>query len=415
MTLTAGPQVAAPPRRPGKLRVATALGPAFVAAIAYVDPGNFATNFAGGASIGYGLLWVVLLANLVAMPIQFLAAKLGAVTGRSLPRLCRDKLPRPAAWFMWGQAEIVAMATDLAEFVGAAIGLNLLFRMPLPLAAAFTAVLAFAILALQRRGHRPFELAIGALLALICGGFLYLVVMAPPSASESLGGLVPGFGGPDTLLLAVGIIGATVMPHAIYLHSGLMSDRAAGMDRPERLRLLRFERLDIGIAMTLAGLVNLSMLAVAAKLFHGRHDGEITLEAVHTGLGQMVGGVAALAFAAALLASGISSSSVGTAAGQVVMEGFLGRQIPLWMRRLITMTPALVLLASGVDPTQALVLSQVVLSFGIPFALVALLLLTSRRDLMGDQVNGRLTIGAMGVVVVVISSLNVLLLGQQII
>jgi manganese transport protein len=410
----AAPEVATAPRRPGKVRVATALGPAFVAAIAYVDPGNFATNFAGGASVGYGLLWVVLLANLVAMPIQFLAAKLGAVTGQSLPRLCRDKMRKPAAWFMWGQAEVVAMATDLAEFVGAAIGLNLLFRVPLPIAALFTAVLSFVILSLQRRGHRPFELAIGSLLALICGGFFYLVVMAPPSASASLGGLVPNFSGSDTLLLAVGIIGATVMPHAIYLHSGLMSDRATGMTFPERLRLLRFERLDIGIAMTLAGLVNLSMLAVAAKLFHGNHTGEMTLEAAHTGLGQMVGGAAALAFAAALLASGISSSSVGTAAGQIVMEGFLGRQIPLWLRRLITMSPALVLLCSGVDPTQALVLSQVVLSFGIPFALVALLVLTSRRDLMGDQVNTRTTIVSMTAIVVVISSLNILLLAQQI-
>jgi manganese transport protein len=400
--------------RPARLRAATALGPAFVAAIAYVDPGNFATNFAGGASTGYRLMWVVLLANLVAMPIQYLAAKLGVVTGRSLPRLCRDTFPRSVSWVMWAQAEIVAMATDLAEFVGAAIGLNLLFGVPLPVAAGITAVLAFGVLALQRRGHRPFELAIGSLLALICLGFLYMTLRIPPSASGSLAGLVPHLGGSDTLLLAVGIIGATVMPHAIYLHSGLMSDRAADLGPGERHRLLRFERADIAMAMTLAGLVNLSMLAVAAKLFHhGPGTASIGLTDVHSGLGHLVGGGAALAFAAALLASGISSSSVGTAAGQIVMDGFLGTRMPLWLRRLITMAPAVALLCTGVDPTRALVLSQVVLSFGIPFALVALLVLTSRRSLMGAAVNGRLTIAGMTAVAVVLIGLNVLLLGQQ--
>jgi manganese transport protein len=398
----------------GRSGVTAALGPAFVAAIAYVDPGNFATNFAAGANTGYRLLWVVLLANLVAMPIQFLAAKLGLITGRSLPRLCRDALPRPVAWLMWLQAEIVAMATDLAEFVGAAIGLNLLFGVPLPVAAGITAALAFVILALQRRGYRPFEVAIGSLLVLISAGLFYLALRIPPSASGSLAGLVPRFGGSGGLLLAVGIIGATVMPHAIYLHSGLMSSRAEGLSRAERLRLLRFGRVDIGIAMTLAGLVNLTMLAVAARLFHhaGR-TGPATLETVHGDLGRMVGGAAALAFAVALLASGISSSSVGTAAGQIVMEGFIGARVPLWLRRLVTMTPALILLCSGVDPTRALVLSQVVLSFGIPFALVALLTLTSRRSLMHEHVNNRLTVACMTGVVVVISALNVLLLGQQ--
>ncbi len=397
-----------------RLRAATTLGPAFVAAIAYVDPGNFATNFAGGASFGYKLVWVVVLANLVAMPIQFMSAKLGVATGRSLPQVFRDTFPGTRSWVMWGQAEIVAMATDLAEFVGAAIGLNLLFGMPMPLSAAVTAVLAFALLSLQRRGYRPFELAIGGLLALICAGFFYLALRVPPSASGSLNGLLPSINGDDMLLLAVGIIGATVMPHAIYLHSGLMCGRAIGRSAGEKRQLLKFERADIAIAMTLAGLVNLSMLAIAAKLFHDGGSGPaITLDGVHSGLGNLVGGGAALAFAAALLASGIASSSVGTAAGQMVMDGFIRRRIPLTLRRLVTMAPALALLCSGVDPTQALVMSQVVLSFGIPFALVALLVLTSRRSLMGEHVNGRLTIAFMSVVVVVLSGLNLLLLGQQ--
>ena len=408
------PPVLSPVARPARLRMVTALGPAFVAAIAYVDPGNFATNFAGGASTGYRLIWVVLLANLIAMPIQYLSAKLGVATGRSLPQVFRDTFPGPASWVMWGQAEIVAMATDLAEFVGAAIGLNLLFDIPMPVAAGITAALAFAVLALQRRGHRPFELAIGSLLALICAGFLYLTLRIPPSVPGTLAGLVPSFGGQDTLLLAVAIIGATVMPHAIYLHSGLMSSRTAGLPAGERRRLLRLERADIAIAMTLAGLVNLSMLAIAAKLFHHAGDGPtVTLGAVHTGLGHLVGGGAALTFAAALLASGISSSSVGTAAGQMVMDGFLRTRMPLTLRRLITMAPAVVLLCSGIDPTRALVLSQVVLSFGIPFALIALLVLTSRRSLMGDHVNNRLTMVGMTAVVAVLSGLNLLLLGQQ--
>ncbi|GAB2603027.1 divalent metal cation transporter MntH [Paractinoplanes abujensis] len=408
------PSLGRPGARPVRLRAATTLGPAFVAAIAYVDPGNFATNFAGGASTGYQLVWVVVLANLVAMPIQFMSAKLGVATGRSLPHVFRDTFPGPRSWVMWGQAEIVAMATDLAEFVGAAIGLYLLFGIPMPLAAGITAVISFAVLSLQHRGYRPFELAIGAMLAMICAGFLYLAVRVPPSASESLTGLLPSIGGDNILLLAVGIIGATVMPHAIYLHSGLMCGRAAGRTTGEKRRLLRLERVDIAIAMSLAGLVNLSMLAIAAKLFHrGADTPAITLDAVHIGLDRLVGGGAALAFAAALLASGIASSSVGTAAGQMVMDGFLRARIPLTARRLVTMTPAVALLCSGVDPTQALVLSQVVLSFGIPFALVGLLVLTSRKSLMGEHVNSRLTIAGMTVVVAVLSGLNVLLLGQQ--
>jgi manganese transport protein len=425
-------------RRTPRLRFWAALGPAFVAAIAYVDPGNFATNFSGGASTGYQLIWVVLLANLVAVPIQYLSAKLGIVTGRNLPQLCRELLPRKLSWLMWGQAEIVAMATDLAEFVGAAIGLHLLFDLPLPLAGLTTAVLALLVLQLQGRGYRRFELAIGALLLFIVAGFGYLLLRVPPSPSGSVAGLVPDLHGPDTLLLAVGIVGATVMPHAIYLHSDLTSRRlnqpastgttnsrttngtsssettsGEATSSAHKRQLLRFERFDIAIAMGLAGAVNLSMLMVAARLFHGSSTSSITLEGVHEGLGRMVGGGAALAFAAALLASGISSSSVGTAAGQVVMDGFLGASIPLWLRRVITMTPAVLLLCSGVDPTRALLLSQVVLSFGIPFALLALVILTSRKALMGAQVNARGTVVALGIVVVLLSSMNVLLLIQQ--
>ncbi|MET0426785.1 MAG: Nramp family divalent metal transporter [Actinoplanes sp.] len=404
-----------PPAPARRLRTMTALGPAFVAAIAYLDPGNFATNFTAGASTGYQLVWVILLANLTAMPVQYLAAKLGIVTGRSLPQHCRDRMPRPGAWLMWGQAELVAMATDLAEFVGAAIGLHLLFGMSLPVAALVTAVVAYGVLAFQRRGHRPFELAIGAMLAFICIGFGYLVMRIPPSPGNALAGLTPDLSGPETILLATGLIGATIMPHAVYLHSGLTSQRGARPAPTQIRQLLRFTRIDIGIAMGIAGLVNLSMLGIAAELFapHGS-TGSLDLGMVHGRLAEAIGGGAALAFAAALLASGISSSSVGTAAGQIIMDGLLGRRIPIWLRRTITMAPAVILLTSGVDPTRALLLSQVVLSFGIPFALGALLWLTSRRGVLGDHVNGRAMTYGMALVAAVIVSLNLLLLVQQV-
>jgi manganese transport protein len=401
--------------RVSPVRIATVLGPAFVAAIAYLDPGNFATNFQGGASFGYRLMWVVLAANLVAMPIQYLAAKLGIVTGRSLPEACRASLPTAASVGLWLQAEVVAMATDLAEFVGAAIGLNLLFHMPLPAAGLVTAVISFGVLAFQRRGHRAFEVAIGALMALVCAGFLYETLRIGPSASGALGGLRPTLAGKDSVLLAVGIIGATVMPHAVYLHSALTSRRITVFDRFELRRLLHLQRVDVVIALGVAGLVNMSMLAVAAKLFHGHGvPVALSLQAVHAGLGQTVGGGAALTFAVALLASGISSSTVGTCAGQVIMDGFIRRHVSVSLRRLTTMAPALVLLCTSFDPTRALVLSQVVLSFGIPFALVPLLMLTSNRRIMGDHVNSRLTTAVMGFVIAIISGLNVFLLCQQV-
>jgi manganese transport protein len=399
----------------GRARATLAmLGPAFVAAVAYVDPGNFATNVQGGSRFGYGLLWVVLAANLMAMLIQYLSAKLGVVTDHSLPELFRLRYSRPLAWAMWVQAEIMAMATDVAEFVGAALGLNLLFGVPLLTAGLMTGAIAFAILHLQRRGHRGFELAISALLGVILLGFLYEALRIGPSARESLAGLVPHLASGGALYLAVGIIGATVMPHVIYLHSALTNGRTPIHHAHERARVLRFERLDVIVALGVAGIVNMAMLAVAAKLFHGgAHAPVNTISQAHDSLQQMVGGGAALAFSFALLASGVSSSSVGTFAGQIVMRGFVGLNIPLFLRRLITMVPAIVVLALGLGPTQVLVFSQVVLSFGIPLALIPLVLLTSRRDVMGVHVNRRLTTVAAVAVATLIVALNVILIGQQ--
>jgi manganese transport protein len=400
----------------GRVRATlTMLGPAFVAAIAYVDPGNFATNIAGGSRFGYLLLWVVLLANLMAMLIQYLSAKLGVVTDHSLPELFRARYPRRALrWGMWVQAEVMAMATDVAEFVGAALGLNLLFGVPLLPAGIMTGFIAFAILGLQARGHRRFELAITALLGVIFLGFLYEALRIGPSARESLGGLVPHLAGGDSLYLAVGIIGATVMPHVIYLHSALTNGRTPVRDDRERAKVLRFERLDVIVALGVAGVVNMAMLAVAAKLLHGTgHIDVSTITQAHGEFAQLAGGGAALAFSVALLASGASSSSVGTYAGQVVMRGFVGLNVPLVLRRLLTMLPALAVLAIGLSPTSVLVLSQVVLSFGIPFALIPLVLLTSRRDVMGVHVNRALTTALAVAVAGVIVALNVFLIGQQ--
>jgi manganese transport protein len=400
----------------GRLRATLAmLGPAFVAAVAYVDPGNFATNIQGGARFGYLLLWVVLVANLMAMLVQYLSAKLGVVTDQTLPELFRTHYPRAATWMMWVQAEVMAMSTDVAEFVGAALGLNLLFGVPLLWAGVITGLIALVILELQSRGVRRFELAITALLGIIFLGFLYETLRIGPSVHGSLSGLVPHLGGSESLYVAVGIIGATVMPHAIYLHSALTKNRMPVRDDRERGRVLRFERLDIVIALTCAGLVNMAMLAVAAKLFHATgHTGVDTIQQAYHGFGNQVGGVAALAFAVALLASGASSSSVGTYAGQVVMSGFVNVNFSLLARRAVTMVPALVVLAIGVNPTDALVLSQVVLSFGIPFALIPLVMLTMRRDVMGVHVNRRLTTVAGGSLAALITALNVFLICTQV-
>jgi manganese transport protein len=399
----------------GRVRATlTMLGPAFVASIAYVDPGNFATNVQGGAQFGYLLLWVVLAANLMAMLIQYLSAKLGIVTDHDLPEVVRARFPRTVTWGMWIQAELMAMSTDIAEFLGAAIGLNLLFGVPLLSAGLMTGVIAFAILELQTRGFRRFELAISALLGIIFAGFLYETLRIGPSVHGSMRGLLPDLHGSGSLYLAVGIIGATVMPHVIYLHSALTKGRMPCRDDRERSRVLRFERLDVIIALGLAGLVNMSMLAVAAKLFHTPAlSGLSTIQDAHAQFGHLVGGTAALAFAVALLASGASSSSVGTYAGQVVMAGFINIRIPLLLRRAITMIPAIAILAVGMNPTNVLVLSQVVLSFGIPLALVPLVMLTSRRDIMGIHVNHRATTIIAWTLVIIISALNAFLLYQQ--
>jgi manganese transport protein len=403
-------------RSRGRLRGALAvLGPAFVACIAYVDPGNFATNIAGGAQFGYLLLWVLLAANLMAMLIQNLSAKIGIATGKNLPELCREHFPRPVTWGLWVQAEIIAMATDLAEFVGAAIALNLLFGVPMFHAGLITAVIAFGILGLQGRGYRKFEIVIIGFLGVIILGFLYDTLRIGFDSGEAARGFIPGFAGTESVLLATGILGATVMPHVIYLHSALTQHRFNPRDDEEKRSLLRFQRIDVSIAMGLAGLVNMSMLVIAASLFHAGGLTDLdSIEEAHSQFGNLVGGGAALAFALALLASGLASSSVGTFAGQVVMQGFIARTIPILVRRLVTMAPALIVLAVGVNPSRALVISQVVLSFGIPFALVPLVLLTRRRDVMGTLVNRRLTTALAAFVAAMIIALNLFLIYETV-
>jgi len=397
-------------RARGRARgVVALLGPAFVAAVAYVDPGNFGTNFAAGARFGYALAWAVVTANLMAMLVQYLSAKTGVATGRDLPQLCREHLGAHVSLGLWVQAELIAMATDLAEFVGAALGLNLLFHVPLLAAGLLTAVVAFGILALEQRGYRRFELAIAGLLGIVFLGFACDLVGVGGSAGDIAAGLVPRLGS-DRLLLVSGIIGATVMPHVIYLHSALTKSRVSCGDDAERRELLRFQRLDVIVALGAVGLINLAMLFVAASVFHTGGPGVDSLEAAHAGLARLVGGGAALAFAVALLASGLSSSSVGTYAGQVVMQGFIRRRIPLWVRRGLTMLPALIVLGLGLPATDSLVISQVILSFGIPFALVPLVLLTRRADIMGPLVNRPLTTAAAGGIASLIIALNVYLL-----
>jgi manganese transport protein len=382
------PQPAASRRRPAL----TLIGPAFVAAVAYIDPGNFATNITAGAQFGYTLVWVIVVANAMAMLVQYLSAKLGVATGRDLPELCREYLPRRVAAGLWVQAELVAMATDLAEFVGAAIGLNLLFGVPLPIAGLITAVVSFGILALEQRGLRRFELAIAALFAVVFLGFAYDLVWVGADAGGIAEGLVPTFAGSGSVLLAVGIIGATVMPHVIYLHSALTKVRSRSETDVSRRETLRAQRVDVIVALGVAGLINIAMLVLAAALPHRTGLGDADpIVLAHSELGRLVGGGAALAFAVALLASGLSSSSVGTYAGQVVMRGFIRRGLPLFVRRGLTMLPALVVLALGLPATDSLVISQVVLSFGIPFALVPLIMLTRRKDVMGHFVNRRVT------------------------
>ena len=390
------------------------LGPAFVAAVAYVDPGNFATNMAGGAQFGYLLLWVILTANLMGMVIQSMSAKLGIATGMNLPEVCRERFPHAAAVLLWIQAEIIAMATDIAEFIGAAIGLNILFGIPLFPSALITSAAAFGILALQARGFRRLEAVIAAFIGVIVVAFAAQVVLADPDPAQVARGFVPGFEGSESVLLAVGILGATVMPHVIYLHSALTQHRVVGATDEEKRRIFRFELVDVVIAMGIAGVVNMSMLVIAAAVFHenGMTDVGDDLVQVANGLGEQLGAGADTLFGIALLASGLSSSSVGTLAGQVVMQGFIRRRIPLFLRRAITMAPALLLIALGVDASRALVLSQVVLSFGIPFALIPLVWFCKDRSLMGALVNRRSTTVVAVVITTLIVGLNAFLLEQ---
>jgi manganese transport protein len=401
--------------RRGLSRLTPFLGPAFIAAVAYVDPGNFATNMASGAKFGYLLLWVVLTANLMAMLIQSMSAKLGIATGKNLPEVCRERFPRTVTFLLWVQAELIAMATDVAEFVGAAIGINLLTGLPLFPSAVLTGVAAFVILGLQSSGFRKLEAVIAAFVGVIVVAFGFEVFAAGPSWPDAAHGLfVPGFDGTESVLLAVGILGATCMPHVIYLHSALTQQRIVGATEDARRRIFHFELVDVVIAMTIAGLINMSMLVTAAAVFHtrGLEDVGDDLSAVYDGLDTYLGTGAAIMFGVALLASGLSSSSVGTMAGQVVMQGFINRKIHLGIRRAITMAPALVIIAVGVDPSRALVLSQVVLSFGIPFALIPLVLFCSNRSLMGTLVNRRVTTVLAVVVATVIIGLNAFLVEQ---
>src|SRR3954447_4917018 len=386
--------------RRGSFRILPFLGPAFIACVAYIDPGNFATNIAGGSKFGYPLVWVIVAANLMAMLIQTLSAKLGIATGRNLPEVAREQLGRRATILLWLQAEAIAMATDLAEFLGAAIGFHLLFVFGLFPAAILTGISAFAILSLQRFGFRPLEAVIAVLVGVIGACYLAELVFADPDLVQvGKHAVLPGFEGSEALLLAVGILGATVMPHVIYLHSALTQDRIVAESTENARTLLRYTRIDVLIAMTIAGLINMAMLVMAAATFFGTgHQDVDSLEGAHKTLEPVLGGGSSVLFALALLTSGLSSSAVGTLAGQVVMQGFIRRQIPVWIRRTVTMIPAFVVIALGLNPSRTLVISQVVLSFGIPFALVPLVWFTSRKDLMGPLVNRRITTGAACVV-----------------
>ncbi|MQY23067.1 Divalent metal cation transporter MntH [Nocardia sp. RB20] len=387
------------------------LGPAFVAAIAYVDPGNVAANVSAGAQYGYLLVWVVVLANVMAALVQYLSAKLGVVTGRSLPELVRATAGPRVRIGYWAQAELAAMATDLAEVVGGAIALQLLFGLPLLVGGLITGVVSMLLLTVQNRhGQQRFERLIIGLLAIISIGFVASLVISPPSAAQTAAGLLPRFHDTHSVLLAAAMIGATVMPHVIYLHSGMSRDRHGRTDPgPVRTRLLRANRWDVGIAMLIAGVVNLSMLLVAAHTFAG-HGEVSTIQDAYHAVHHALGPIAALLLAIGLLASGLASTSVGAYAGAMIMDGLLRRRVSLLLRRIVTLIPALVILAAGFDPTRALIVSQVVLSFGIPFALVPLVRFTANRTLMGVDVNHRVTTALAWLVAILITALNVFLI-----
>src|SRR5215218_10289151 len=390
------------------------LGPAFIACVAYVDPGNFATNIQGGAEFGYLLVWVIVASNLMAMLIQSLSAKLGIATGLNLAEVCREQFPPRIVWGMWILAEVVAMATDLAEFLGAALGFNLLFHMPLFPAAILTAITTFLILGLQRYGFRPLEATITALVGVIAVCYLIETILDKPDwGAIGKAAVTPRFSGTESVLLATGILGATVMPHVIYLHSALTQSRIVTRDPVQLRRLFRFEVIDVVLAMGVAGMVNVAMLVMAASTFYEQGLTDIaSIEDAHKTLEPLLGSAASVVFAISLLASGLSSSTVGTLAGQTIMQGFIRRSIPLWLRRGLTMLPALIVIAIGLDPTRTLVISQVVLSFGIPFALIPLVMFTRRRDLMGVLTNHRVTTAVASVVATLIVGLNLFLLYQ---
>jgi len=390
------------------------LGPAFIACVAYIDPGNFATNIQGGASFGYMLVWVIVASNLMAMLIQTLSAKLGIATGFNLAEMCRERFPQPVVWGMWVLAEVVAMATDLAEFLGAAIGFQLLFHIPLIWGGILTALVTFIILGLQRYGFRPMEAVITALVGVIAFCYVIETLLDRPAWGDiAYHAVVPQLAGTESILLASGILGATVMPHVIYLHSALTQGRIVTRSPQLLKKLLRFEMIDVIIAMGLAGLVNAAMLIMAASTFFRAGLSDVgTIEEAYKTLTPLLGQASSWVFAVSLLVSGLSSSTVGTMAGQVIMQGFLRWHIPIWIRRTVTMLPALLVIIIGLEPTRTLVLSQVVLSFGIPFALVPLVMFTRRKDLMGVLVNRRLTTMIASVVAALIISLNIFLLYQ---
>lgn len=400
-------------RKRGPMSALLFAGPAVIASIAYMDPGNFATNIQAGAGYGYTLLWVVVMANLVAMLFQSLSAKLGIVTGHNLAELCRTSFSKPVVLAMWAVSEVAAMATDLAEFLGGAVGLSLLFGLPLLVGMAITAVVTYGILLVEGRGFRPLELIIGALVALI--GLCYLVEMliAPVDWGQvAFGAVTPQIPDAAALTIAVGIIGATVMPHALYLHSGLTQGRTRPRDIGQKRLLVRFSNREVVVALSVAGLVNMAMVIMAASAFHLGHSEVAEIETAYHTLTPLLGAASAGVFLVSLIASGVSSSVVGTMAGQMIMQGFIGIRIPLLVRRLVTMVPAFVVVAMGVNATHALVMSQVVLSIALPVPMIALVLFTARRDLMGEFANSRIVnVLAIGGSIVVLS-LNGVLLAQ---
>lgn len=414
-TATAARKILAGGTGKGRLaRLLPFLGPAFVASVAYIDPGNVATNIQAGAQFGYLLLWVIMASNFTAMLIQALSAKLGIATGQNLAELNRAYFPRPVVIGMWLIMEVVAMATDLAEFLGAAIGFNLLLGVPLWLAGILTAIVTFLILELERFGFRPLEAVITALIGVVAVSYLIETVLDRPDWLQvAYHAVVPQFSGSQSVLLAAGILGATVMPHAIFLHSALTQNRIVARNATEAKRLYRYETIDVLIAMFLAGLVNAAMLIMAAATFfgHGQHDVG-TIDQTYRTLEPLLGSAASWVFAIALLAAGLSSSTVGTMAGQVIMQGFLHRHIPIWLRRLVTMVPSLIVIAMGLEPTRALVISQVILSFGLPFALIPLVIFTGKRSIMGSLVNRRLTTAVTVVITLAVVALNLYLLYQ---